>query len=139
MKRRHIAVALVAGALGIAGCGSAASVASHNLSVEADNFQIARKITFYNGITGQSILVIEGFCSLGSGSGSTNLSQHNLTVTCEVKKGRFIKDFLGLSDNVTYVAEQMYGQAVSTTHYLVIWRPSTLIPGISVQPSTGGH
>ena len=139
-----LAVAALA-AIAVAGCASKAAVASHNLSVAADNFQIARTITFYNGINGQAILVIKGLCSIGSdtdggtntaNSGSTQDAPSNgntLTVTCEVSNGKFIKDFLGLSDNVTYVAQQISGASVSDTHYKVIWRPSTLIPGISVQ------
>ena len=47
-------------------CASKADVASQNLSTAADNFQITRRIVFYNGITGQYILVIEGLCSLGN-------------------------------------------------------------------------
>ena len=139
MNKKLKAVLLTAGAIVVAviisACGSKASVVANNLSTEADNFQIPREITFYNGITGQDILVIKGLCSIGSGVSSTDPphSGGNLAVTCEVGKGKFIKDFLGLSDNVTYVMQQQVGVAVSDAHYLVIWRPSTLIPGISVQ------
>jgi hypothetical protein len=132
-----VALAAVIAAIVVAGCGSAAQVASHNISTEADNFQIARNISFYNGITGQNILVIKGLCSIGSGTDSTNPPSRggDLTVTCETKPGKFIKDFLGLSDNVTYVSQQVVGASVSDTHYEVIWRPSTLIPNINIDTS----
>ena len=55
-------VILLAGFL--AGCERDADVASRNLSVAADMFEINRRIVFYNGITGEYMLVIEGLCAL---------------------------------------------------------------------------
>ena len=49
--RKLLLVALLAGAL-FTGCSDDAQVASHNLSKAADNFEIDRRIVFYNGITG---------------------------------------------------------------------------------------
>lgn len=116
-----------------AGCGSRADTVSHNLSVQADNFQVARTITFYNGITGQSPLIIKGFCSIGDGS-SQNAPNNGGTLTVTCKDGnKYIKDFLGLSNNITYFVNQETGLTVSDTHYQFIFRPGTLIPGISVQ------
>lgn len=127
-------VILVVTAIVAAGCGSRANTVSHNLSVQADNFRVARTITFYNGITGQSPLIIRGLCSLGDGSGQNAPDNGGvLTVTCKVGPGKYIKDFLGLSNNITYFVSQNQGISVSDTHYQMIWRPGTLIPGISVQ------
>lgn len=132
MKRVLAAVAVLA--LVLAGCGSKADTASHNLSVAADNFQVARTISFYNGITGQNMLIIKGLCSIGDSNGQDAPSNGGtLTVTCRSDDGKVIKDFLGLSDNVTYMVQQEIGVKVSDAHYEFIWRPSTLIPGISVQ------
>jgi hypothetical protein len=82
---------------------------------------------FYNGITDKYMLTIEGFCSLGNFD-----SQKELTVTCKVGDGQFKKHFLGLSDNVTYVVEQLDAANVSTSHYEVIFQPSTVIPDIRI-------
>lgn len=134
MHRKLLLALTLIAALVLAGCGSKAGVVSNNLSQLADNFQVARTITFYNGITGQSPLIIKGLCSLGDGNGQSAPDNGGvLTVTCKIGPGRFIKDFLGLSNNVTYFVSQNSGQSVSDTHYLMIWRPGTLIPGISVQ------
>src|SRR5262249_10136875 len=115
--------------------GSRADTASHNLSVAADNFQVPRTISFYNGITGQNMLVIKGLCSIGDGSGQDAPDNgQTLTVTCyNPDDSKLIKDFLGLSDNGTYMVQKDVGVRVSEAHYQFIWRPSTLIPGISVQ------
>ena len=98
-------------------------MASENLSKDADNFKVLRRIVFYNGVTGEYILQVEGYCSLGN-----NDPQYRLSVTCKVGNGQYKKHFLGLSDNVTYFAEQIDAANVSTQHYKVIFKPSTIVP-----------
>lgn len=104
-----------------------ADVASQNLSTEADNFGVTRRIVFYNGINGDYILVIEGRCSLGNYD-----TEGELSVTCKTGTNSYKKHFLGLSDNVTYFAEQIDGSVVDAFHYKVIFRPATIIPDIDI-------
>src|SRR3990167_4721540 len=111
----------------LAGCARPADVASKNLSLAADNFQVARRIVFYNGITDSYMLTIEGLCSLGN-----NDMPGELSVTCKTGPSSYIKNFLGLSDNVTYFVEQLQGVDVSAYQYRVIFRPTTIIPSIGV-------
>ena len=59
MKTKILAVGLLC-AMAIVGCSREAQVASQNLSYAADNFQLDRRIVFYNGITNDYILSIEG-------------------------------------------------------------------------------
>lgn len=106
---------------------SDADVASHNVSKAADNFEVMRRVVFYNGINGEYMLTIEGFCSLGN-----NDSPGQLTVTCKTNDG-YKKNFLGLSDNVTYFVEQLKPVDASTDHYRVIFKPSTILPDIDVR------
>lgn len=105
-----------------------ASVVSSNLSKEADMFQIMRRVVFYNGITGEYILVIEGLCSIEA---DTLDGQLELTVKTGVNE--YKKHFLGLSDNVTYFAEQLDAVNVSSYHYKVIFKPSIIIPTIQAE------
>ena len=42
-------------------------------------------------------------------------------------------NYLGLSDNVTYFVEQIDSIFVDQYHYLVIFRPTTIIPDIELQ------
>lgn len=106
-----------------AGCSSDADVASRNLSKAADMFEINRRVVFYNGITGEYMLSMEGRCSLGSGQ-----SSESVTVTCKTGPNAYKKHFLGLSDNVTYFAEQIGTADVSVYHYRVIFKPQSIIP-----------
>ena len=108
----------------LSGCREA-DVASSNLSVAADRFEVTRRIVFYNGITGDYILVIEGLCSLGN-----NDVLGELSVTCKVSPNGYKKHFLGLSDNVTYFAEQIESIPANVYHYRVVFRPSVIVPDI---------
>lgn len=126
MKKILTAVAAAGLALSLAACSSDSDVASHNLSKDADNFKIDRRIVFYNGITDKYMLTVEGRCSIADAEGQ-------LEVTCKTGKDEYKKHFLGLSDNVTYFAEQMDGKNVSVDHYKVIWKPSTVVPDVEAR------
>jgi hypothetical protein len=110
------------------GACSDADIASRNLSKAADNFEVNRRVVFYNGITGEYMLSVEGLCSLGNRDKS-----REVTITCKVGPGAFKKHFLGLSDNVTYFVEQLQPQAVNTFHYRVIFKPAAIVPDIEVK------
>ena len=124
--KRILLVLVLLGAMLTAGC-SEADVASSNVSKAADQFEVNRRIVFYNGITNEYILVIEGLCSLGNYDDVGELS-----VTCKVGPNSYKKHFLGLSDNVTYIAEQIDPVSASGYQYRVIFRPTTLIPDIEI-------
>lgn len=117
------AVFLIA-ALGLTAC-SDADVASQRLSKAADMFEIQRRVVFYNGITGDYILSVEGLCSLGN-----NDTNKRMSVTCKTGASSFKKHFLGLSDNVTFFAEQMEPSKQDVYHYRVIFKPAAIIPDI---------
>lgn len=129
-------IAMLAAIVGVstllAGCADDAQVASQNLSKAADNFEITRRIVFYNGITGGYMLSIEGRCSI-----DTNQSGKTLFVTCKTGPSAYKKHFLGLSDNVTYFAEQLEAADVSTYHYRVTFKPQTILPDIDFKGDAG--
>lgn len=117
---------LVIGVHLVSGCTTDAKVASHNLTRAAEQFRLDRRIVFYNGITGEYILTIEGKCSLDD-----TLDQ--VEVTCKTGYGSFKKHHLGLSHNVTYFSEQVESVGVSTYRYKVIFKPSVILPDIEVK------
>jgi len=118
----------------LASCSSDADVASRNLSTAADNFEINRRVVFYNGITDSYMLKIEGLCSRGN-----NDTANQVSITCKVGPNQFKKHFLGLSDNVTYFIEQLEPSKVSTYHYDVKFKPQAIIPDIDLKVSTTGN
>lgn len=105
---------------------SNAEVVSSNLSKDAEQFQIYRRAVFYNGITGEYILKVEGYCSIYDDG-------RQLELTVKTDNGTYLKHFLGLSDNVTYFVEQLDAASVSDKRYKVIFKPSAIIPDIDIE------
>ena len=115
-------------AISLVGCTNDADVVSSNLSKAADQFEVTRRIIFYNGITGDYMLTIEGLCSLGN-----NDDTRKLSVVCRTGPSAYKKHFLGLSDNVTFFVEQVDAFPASPYHYRVIFKPAAIIPDIELR------
>lgn len=116
----------------LAGCDNDAMVVSHNLSRAADNFEIPRRVVFYNGITDAYILTVEGLCSITADS-----ADRQLEVTCKVGRNGYKKHFLGISDNVTYFVEQLDSANASAHSYRVTFKPEVILPSVDVRTSVG--
>ncbi|AYD87092.1 hypothetical protein SEA_NICOLETERA_65 [Mycobacterium phage NicoleTera] len=127
MKKLITAAVIAAAGIGLVGCSSDADVASENLSKQADNFEIPRRIVFFNGITDKYLLEIQGYCSI-----SPDTASKKLDVTCKTGQG-MKKHFLGLSDNVSYFVEQVQGANVSTDFYEVNFKPQSIVPDIELR------
>lgn len=135
MKRSFIVIPLVLTVLammttGCPGDDSDADVAAKNLSKAAEQFEIPRHIVGINGITDKYLFEVVGYCSVETADSGLAGS---LEVTCRVvdpktSKVGFKKTFLGRSDNVTFVVEQLEPVQVSTSRYRVIFKPEALIP-----------
>ena len=125
MKKLIVALSVL---LALTGCDNDATVASRNLSQAADNFEVNRRVVFYNGITSDYLLSIEGLCSI-----EPLINPSRVAVICKVGSNQFKKHFLGLSDNVTYFVEQLEPNRASTHFYRVTFKPSTIIPDIRLQ------
>lgn len=128
--RRTMSAVLLAtvAAAGLTACSSDADTASKNLSQAADNFEVPRRVVFYNGITDKIMLEVVGYCSLGNADSAGQLS-----VTCKTGPDQYKKEFLGLSDNVTYYAEQLDPVNVPTNHYVVNFKPTEIIPAVDLR------
>ena len=124
LKRALPVLALALAVAAVSGCDRDAKVASRNLSYAADNFELDRRIVFYNGITGDYMLSIEGRCSFDAGNA------RKVDVTCKTGPNDYKKHSLGLSDNVTYFSEQIRAADVSVYHYKVAFKPQTILPDI---------
>jgi hypothetical protein len=124
---RKLSILLIIASLSFtASCSRDAQVASQQLSAASDNFEIDRRIIFYNGITGQYMLTITGRCAIEP-------ERQKLAVTCKTSPAAYKKHYLGLSDNVTWFAEQLESATVSVYRYKVVFKPSVIIPDIDVK------
>lgn len=120
-------ITLITAVTALSACSTDADIASRNLSQDADNFKINRRVVFYNGITADYVLSIEGLCALEASEG------RKVAITCKVGEGAYKKHYLGLSDNVTYFIEQLDAAAVSAYRYKVTFKPSAILPDVTVK------
>jgi hypothetical protein len=111
----------------IMGCSDDATVARSNLERAEQNFQVYRRCVFYNVITGQYIMSIEGMLAIIVDS------DHDLVVTVKTQDGLYLKHYFGHADNVTYFSEALAPNAVSDKSYKIIFKPSTIIPTIETR------
>ena len=119
-------VVALAMTLAVSGCGKTdADVAAHNISKAAEQFEVARTIVGINGITDKYLWEVTGYCSVETSSSGLSGA---LEVTCKLGPDKYKKLFFGLSDNVTYVVQQIDPIKVSTTRYRVIFKPEAIIP-----------
>ena len=114
--------------VGAAACGgSNADVASKNLSTEAEQFKVARKVIFVNTFTNTELFSITGLCSVDTAGAGLNA----VAVVCKTGPNSYVKDFLGKADNVTWIVQQLQGVDVSTYHYEVVIKPESVVPSFS--------
>lgn len=125
---RGIIALVIAFSFVLAACNTDATVASRNLSLAAEQFEIDRRVVFINGITDTYLLEIVGKCSIFDDG-------NQLEVTCKTGPDEFKKHFLGLSDNVSYFVEQLEGFDVDVFHYRVIFKPEVILPNIDLVTS----
>jgi len=128
VSRAAVAVTVAAVAvLGLSSCTSEAESVNNNLSEDADNFKVARRITFVNGITDRVILEAQGLCSVDPGDA------YRMFVTCKGNDGKYVRHSLGKSDNVFWFVEQLEATDTSTSDYRFVVRPESLIPDVDVE------
>lgn len=112
------AMALVA----FAGCSQASRVSS-NLSKEADNFNDVRQLTVINCLQGDTLFQMTGKMSIVA-----DTADNQLEIIVEEEDGTYKKHFVGLSDNVTYVVEDITAGDVSNYKYTLNFNPKMWIP-----------
>jgi uncharacterized lipoprotein NlpE involved in copper resistance len=126
MKTKYIAIIAAIATITLSGCKQESEVAAYNVSQAAHNFEVVRRVVFYNGITGEYILTIEGLLSVTP-------ENDRLSVIVKTGPKQYKKHYLGVSDNVTWFCEQLDSVPADPFHYRVIFRPTTIIPDIEVQ------
>lgn len=131
MKRILSAVLIALSLVALSGCRDDAQIASHNLSKAADNFEINRRVVFFNGITDSYLLSIEGRCAF-----ELEAAGKKVAVTCKLGPNQYKKHTLGLSDNVSFFSEQLESADVSVYHYRVTFKPQTILPDVDFRGST---
>ena len=104
----------------LTGCNQADRV-STNVSKEADNFNVTRRVTVFNTRSDTVLLEIIGNLSIKYSSGDVD-------IIVEVAPNQYRKHFVSLNDWTTYVVEDISGAYVDKYHYEVNFLPEMIIP-----------
>lgn len=110
-KNKIVAIAVaLAACLALTACRKA-TFASYNVSKEADNFKVLRRITVVNTRSDNILYELEGFFSL------QNTTTREIAVISRTGEDAYKKDFIYLNEWTTYVVEDLDGSDVSPYHY----------------------
>lgn len=126
MKKKLLGI--IAGAvlscMALVGCATEAERVSYNLTQEADNFNVVRQLTVMNCIQGDVLFQMTGKMSI-----TADVADNQLEIIVE-DGGTYVKHFVGLSDNVTYVVEDLNLGAndVSKYKYTLNFNPNMWLP-----------
>lgn len=122
--QKCIAVAFVALLIitTLAGCQRQANRVSYNLSLEADNFNVARKLTVINQRTDTILFQMTGNFSI------EKETDGDLAVIGENENGTYYKHFVYLSSEISYIVEDLGKTGVNKYRYEINFNPNMIIP-----------
>ena len=136
MKNKIIAL-IVIGLIILTATGcvliDSADTVSSNISTEANEFKVKRRITFINLRTGEYLFQAIGNCSVKGGSDSSN---DELELICRIGEDKYQKHMLYIANETTYVIEQLEYSDVSRYDYEFIFKPEAIIP-IEIKTQVG--
>ena len=121
MKRFISLILVVLMVLGLSACSQASRV-SHNISKEADRFNVTRRLAVINARTDKPVFEIIGNFSI------SNTATNELAVTVEVENGKYKKHYVYLNDWTIYTVEDVSGAYVDNYHYEVNYLPEMIVP-----------
>lgn len=107
-------------------CSTEADRVSYNLSQQADNFNDVRQITVINCLQGDVLFQMTGKMSITADPGDNQLE-----IVVEDENGEYKKHFIGLSDNVTYVVEDVTTGNVNQYKYTLNFNPKMWLPEVA--------
>lgn len=127
--KRKIAAAVLAAMMvtGMTGCSSTADTVNYNLSKDATEFNLYRRITVTNARTDTIMLQAEGYMDL------SNNSSNELVVTIRTGEDTYYKDYIYLNDWTCYVMEQTEPTSTDKYHYELVFYPERIIPDVEIK------
>ena len=121
IKKVLVAVVALVAVITLTACSEAEKV-SYNVSQDADNFNVIRRVTVINTRTDKA-----EFEAIGRISVNTE-DDKKLGVIAETAKGVYKKHLINLTGNNMYVVEDLEGAKVNQYKYEVNYMPESIIP-----------
>lgn len=125
MKKLAIVPMLMMGVFLLAGCdGREADEVSYNVSQEADNFNVIRRVAVINTRTDKIEFEVIGRISVDTSDND------KLIILVEVEPGQYKKHLINMTEWNMYVVEDLEGAEVNQYRYEVNYMPESIIPFI---------
>lgn len=128
MKKMLLIVLVSMGLFVFTGCTTDADIASNNLSEDADNFKVQRKVTFINTVSDEVLYTVEGNFSI-----KADTDDNQLEITAKTGEDKFQKHFLGLSPTTVYIVEQLEWQETNKYQFKITIKPSAVLPDVDIR------
>ena len=109
--------------LGCVACETEASRVSYNVSQEADNFNVVRRLTVLNARSDKPMFELIGTFSI-----EVDEVDNQLEVVCETGRNEYKKHFIALNEWTMYVVEDIGGANVNKYRYEVNFLPEMILP-----------
>lgn len=121
--KRIILVCLVVMIFSLSGCtGRQSTRVSRNLSLEADNFNVVRKLSVINQRTDTLLFQMIGNFSIDIDSDG------DLNIIGENDDGTYYKHFVSLSSEIAYIVEDLGKTSVNKRRYEINFNPDMIMP-----------
>lgn len=123
MRKLGVLITVLFLGAALAGCDNRESEkVSYNVSQEADNFNVIRRVAVINTRTDKVEFEVVGRISVDTEN------EKKLVILVETEKGVYKKHLVNMTEWNMYVVEDLYGAEVNEFKYEVNYMPESIIP-----------
>ena len=123
MNKKIVIPVMLMGAFLLGGCdGRESDEVSYNVSQEADNFNVIRRVAVINVRTDKIEFEVIGRISVDTDDSD------KLVILVEVEQGIYKKHLVNMTEWNMYVVEDLEGAEVNQYRYEVNYMPESIIP-----------
>ena len=120
MKAKKLLVIVLTIAMGLVLCSCRESwYVKHNVSKEADNFNVTRRLEVINARSDAPLFELIGNFAI------SNNAENELEVIVELEDGTYKKHYVYLNEYTMYIVEDLSGSDVTPYHYEINVLPQT--------------
>ena len=123
MKKRLILLIVLGLAVVILSSCTQADNVRNNLRREADDFNVRRRITVLNTRTDMPMMQITGLLSISTDG------DDDLNITIEKAPNEYVLNYAHLSQDTTYIVEQIETKEVNKYKYEIKFYPTNIVSG----------
>ncbi|WP_301389453.1 beta-sandwich lipoprotein [Enterococcus entomosocium] len=117
-----VALTMAVAMIVVAGCNRQANKVSYNISQDADNFNVVRRVAVINTLSSKVEFEVIGNISVNTSNSD------KLEIIVEAEKGVYKKHLINMTQFNMYVVEDLEGADVNNFKYEVNYMPESIVP-----------